>query len=63
MSTKTFCDICDKEIIGHDSEIKIWSHPMKTYCKICWTDKKNWPRIHKVRGKAKIHKTISEKSD
>ena len=48
MSTKTFCDICQKEITIRGEEITVWSHPLKSYCVKCWAEEKNWPKIHKL---------------
>jgi hypothetical protein len=47
MAFKTFCDICNKEIIGGSYSTR-GDYEHKYYCKICWLDKKNWPKIHKV---------------
>ncbi len=46
MSSKNFCDICNKEIE--------WSETVRVdyrreYCKKCWYDEKNWKEIHKLK--------------
>ncbi len=44
MATRHFCDICKREV---ENPIRVeWEHQ---YCEKCWTDKKNWPKIHKVK--------------
>jgi hypothetical protein len=48
MSTKDFCDICDKEIKKDQHRVKIWRYPMKMYCLDCWMDKKKWQTIHSL---------------
>jgi hypothetical protein len=48
MSLKDFCDICQIEIIKRGDGINVWSNPSKSYCKNCWTDIKNSPKIHEV---------------
>ena len=50
MALKSFCDICQKEITDRDEEIRLWSNPMNSYCLGCWTDKKNWPKIHRFKN-------------
>lgn len=46
MSSKTFCDVCKKEI--KDRGIMVWGIPRTNFCKKCWFDKKKWPIIHKL---------------
>ncbi len=50
MSYKTFCDLCNKEIVDYEDKFSIRSYDLesRTICKKCWTDKKNWPKIHKI---------------
>ena len=48
MSLKVFCDICHKEIKDRATEYKMWTPKMYSYCLGCWTNKKNWPKIHRV---------------
>ena len=44
MSTKYFCDICKKEV---ENPVRVdWRN---LYCKKCWTEKENWPKIHKIK--------------
>ena len=45
MSSKHFCDLCNKEIKDFKG-FTIWRHPNKEYCEKCWYDKKKWPQIH-----------------
>lgn len=55
MSSKTFCDICHKEIKEYSREepyMDIRTNPFgpsMELCLKCWTNKKNWPKIHKVQ--------------
>lgn len=53
MSYKTFCDNCNKEIIDYKDKFFVRSYDLesRTFCKKCWTDKKNWPKIHKTIDK------------
>jgi len=62
MSLKSFCDICLKEIIKSDDEIHVWTHPSKSYCENCWTDDKNWPKIHEVSKQTKSQHAIFEQA-
>jgi hypothetical protein len=50
MSFKTFCDICNKEIIDYEDKFSTRSYDLesRTFCKKCWADKKNWSKIHKI---------------
>lgn len=50
MTTKNLCDICKKEI-EYLSRIKTYGALIfgGEYCKDCWTDKKNWEKIHKLK--------------
>ena len=47
MAFKTFCDICNEEIVdgGHHTR---GNYEHKYYCEKCWLNKKNWPKIHKI---------------
>ena len=46
MSLKSFCDICDKEIVKDEHQVRTWGRVIKTYCESCWEDEKNWKTIH-----------------
>lgn len=46
MSSKTFCDVCDKEIKEYHDGVSVRSHEIFNYCRKCWADKKSWPKIH-----------------
>lgn len=50
MSTKIFCDNCDKEIMDYKDKFSVRSYDLesRTFCMKCWGDKKNWSKIHKI---------------
>jgi len=53
MSYKTFCDICNKEIIEYEDKFSVRSYELelRTFCRKCWAEKKNWPIIHIISKK------------
>ncbi len=46
---KEFCDLCEKELSGENSfTVAKWHITnRKTYCKECFTDRKNWKIIQR----------------
>jgi NMD protein affecting ribosome stability and mRNA decay len=49
MSSFERCDICKKIIKKRAYWVR--SENNSDYCEMCWLDKKNWPKIHKVEVK------------
>jgi hypothetical protein len=49
MGSKTFCDICNKEVDRPKSPYVSFHHgtlDLEYIYFACWADKKNWPHIH-----------------